>query len=325
MSNFLRSIFPSQQKLPTLNITMLGPSGVGKTSLLAAMYDQFENVSKDLQLIPDQDSKSILDMRLNELKSFVGDSIKVRGGISQTGEPRSFQLEFGEIGTSPSLKLNFQDYPGEYIEQTDKIEEVKKFIRDSAAVLIPIDTPALMERDGKYHDKFNQPSELNNLFKDLYKNLDSRRLVILAPVKCEKYMQNTPELFRKVKAGYQPLLNKFASDKLLPKVAVIITPVQTVGSVIFSRIEEENNELTFYYRKPNPTDPYKPKNSEQPLKYLLRFLLKSHFDNQRKSVFSKIMLDFFGSNASLLNAVRKFSDPSSDMVEIVQSTDLFKL
>ncbi|MEA5500445.1 MAG: hypothetical protein WAN66_27005 [Limnoraphis robusta] len=325
MSNFLRSIFPSQQKLPTLNITMLGPSGVGKTSLLAAMYDQFENVSKDLQLIPDQDSKSILDMRLNELKSFVGDSIKVRGGISQTGEPRSFQFEFGEIGTSPSLKLNFQDYPGEYIEQTDKIEEVKKFIRDSAAVLIPIDTPALMERDGKYHDKFNQPSELNNLFKDLYKNLDSRRLVILAPVKCEKYMQNTPELFRKVKAGYQPLLNKFASDKLLPKVAVIITPVQTVGSVIFSRIEEENNELTFYYRKPNPTDPYKPKNSEQPLKYLLRFLLKSHFDNQRKSVFSKIMLDFFGSNASLLNAVRKFSDPSSDMVEIVQSTDLFKL
>ncbi len=113
----------------------------------------------------------------------MGDSIKVRGGISQTGEPRSFLFEFGEIGTSPSLKLNFQDYPGEYIEQTDKIEEVKKFIRDSAAVLIPIDTPALMERDGKYHDKFNQPSELNNLFKDVYKNLDSRRLVIFVPVK----------------------------------------------------------------------------------------------------------------------------------------------
>ena len=41
-----------------LQITMLGPTGVGKTTLLTAMYEQFErNIgSTDLQLTPDDDS-----------------------------------------------------------------------------------------------------------------------------------------------------------------------------------------------------------------------------------------------------------------------------
>lgn len=41
-----------------LKITMLGPSGIGKTSLLTAMWDQFTDTIglKTLQLIPDTDS-----------------------------------------------------------------------------------------------------------------------------------------------------------------------------------------------------------------------------------------------------------------------------
>ena len=102
-------------------------------------------------------------------------------------------------------------------------------IRESVAVLIPIDTPPLMERGGKYHEEFNQPTQLNDLFKTIYKDLDSPRLVILAPVKCEKYMKNPPELFRKVREGYQKMLNQFASEKLLPKVAVVIAPCEAVN------------------------------------------------------------------------------------------------
>lgn len=325
MTAFLRRLLKQEQELPILNVTMLGPSGVGKTSLLAAMYDQFENVSQDLQLVPDGDSKPILDGRLKELKSLVGDSIKVRGGLQTTGEPRSFRFELGEIGTTASLKINFQDYPGEYLEQSGRLEEVKGFIRDSAVVLIPVDTPALMEKNGRYHEQFNQPSELNNLFKKVYKDLDSPRLVILVPVKCEKYMHNTPELLRKVEQGYQKILNQFAGDKLLPKVAVAIAPVQTVGSVVFSRVEEdENNEPIFYYRKPQPKDTYQPKNTEVPLRCLLQFLIKLHLDNRAKNPLYRA-LDSFNSNASLRNAVSGFAVRRNDEVEIVQGADLLNL
>ena len=327
MVGFSRRLFKREKKLPALNVTMLGRSGVGKTSLLAAMYDQLENVSQDLQLVPDEDIKSILEGRLKELKSLVGDSIKVRGGLTATTDSRSFRFEFGETGTKASLEINFQDYPGEpeYLVQADYLEKVKGFIRDSAAVLIPIDTPALMEREGRYHEDFNQPSKLNDLFKKVYKDLDSPRLVILVPVKCEKYMQNTPELFAKVKQGYQKLLTQFASYKLLTKVAVAIVPVQTVGSVVFSRVEEdEDRQPIFYYRKPQPKDPYQPQNAEVPLRYLLRFLVKSHLDKRAKNRLYRV-LDSFNRNASLRNAVSRFAAPRRGEVEIVQGADLLKL
>ncbi|MGB5714320.1 MAG: hypothetical protein WBM44_25840, partial [Waterburya sp.] len=56
-----------------LKITMLGASGVGKTTLLTAMYEQFEsNIGNtNLQLTPDDESAAILQDRLIELKSLV--------------------------------------------------------------------------------------------------------------------------------------------------------------------------------------------------------------------------------------------------------------
>ncbi|MFM6402355.1 MAG: hypothetical protein ACKPFF_37225, partial [Planktothrix sp.] len=56
-----------------IKITMLGARAVGKTSLLTAMYDQFENTigQTNLQLIPDLKSNAILQEKLGALKSLV--------------------------------------------------------------------------------------------------------------------------------------------------------------------------------------------------------------------------------------------------------------
>ncbi|MGL4500780.1 MAG: hypothetical protein ACRCU2_17055 [Planktothrix sp.] len=327
MTSVWKTILNIPQELPVLNVTMLGPTGVGKTSLLAAMYDQFDNVSQDLQLVAEEQSKLELDIRLKELKSLVEcSSIKVQDGVSGTeGKPRSFKFEFGQTGTAPALQINFQDYKGRSLIENEHKNQVKELIRESVAVLIPIDTPLLMESGGKYHEEFNEPTQLNDLFKTIYKDLDSPRLVILAPVKCEKYMKNPSELFAKVREGYQKMLNQFASEKLSPKVAVVITPVQTVGSVVFSRVKENpDNQPIFYFRKRQPGDPYQPKNTEVPLRYLLRFLLKLHLDKKRASVWSRI-LDSFGKNSGLRNAVSRFAEPRPDEAQIVQGIHLLKL
>lgn len=280
----------------TLKITMLGASGVGKTSLLAAIYDQFDKIigTTNLQLTPDNQSRAILDERLQKLKSLVSEiSIRVREGIGGDAVPRKFVFDLSQTGKrASSLRLEFQDFPGGYIASNR--ESVKTYLKESAVVLIAIDTPGLIEQEGRWHEDVNKPETLRELFKEVYQNLNSPRLVIFAPVKCEKYVKNdrdASELLRCIKERYAALLDFFRADALLDKTAVVVTPVQTVGSLEFSRVEVRNGEFYFHYRKLDPDDPYQPRDTEQPLRYLLRFLLRIHITNQKIPIVDTFFLN----------------------------------
>jgi hypothetical protein len=324
--------------IPTLKVTMLGSSGVGKTSLLAAIYDQFDQVigGINLQIKPtDGESKIRIEKRLQELKNLVGDSIRVRGGVQgDTGDlnTRSFLFDLGKIAVSPSLRLQFQDYPGNFIgldAHSDQIKAVENFIKESAAVLIAIDTPALMEQKGKWHEDLNQPTRIRGLFKQAYQNLDSPRLVILAPVKCESYTQNdrdASKLLECVKEKYSTLLEYFNSDALSTKVAVVVTPVQTVGSVFFSSIENHDGEPYFRFIKRDFNSLYQPRDSEQPLRYLLRFLLRLYIEKRRIPIISSI-LDLFGKDAAFKQAVLEFTGncKSTSGFAVIQGANLLRL
>ncbi len=301
-----------------LKVTMLGSTGVGKTSLLTAMYEQFaSNIGKtDLQLTPDDESSAILQERLIELKSLL-DDFEARGGVQATaGEPtdlRSFIFGLGRRGKPPSLQLNFRDYPGGYHLAKASLEKkqfVKDLLTDCVAVLIAIDAPALMEVRGKWNELINRPQQITDLFRTAYQDLDSPRLVIFAPVRCEKYMQTekaSGELVQRIKAEYQGLFDLFSSEALLQNVVTIITPVQTVGSVVFSRIEISNGVPHFKFRKVGHDARYSPKDSEQPLRYLLRFLLKLHLTNNRNWGFFNFLRDLFSMDTPLVNAIRELS------------------
>jgi GTPase SAR1 family protein len=311
-----------------LKITMLGSTGVGKTSLLTAMYDQFaNNIGKtDLLLTPDEESSAILQERLIELKSLLDDFESVGGmvGIKSTAgvDPtnlKSFIFGLGRKGKSPSLQLAFRDYPGEYHLDKKEIppdqkqmrrQFVKNLLTECVAVLVAIDAPALMEKNGKYHDLINRPQQIRNLFETGYQDLDSPRLVIFAPVRCEKYMQNeklSSELIDRIKEEYKGIFDLFGSESLSPYISAIITPVQTVGSVVFSRIEMREDSPHFMFRKVSHDARYSPKDSEQPLRYLLRFLLKLHLSNNRNWGFFNFLRDIFGMDDALVKAIKELS------------------
>jgi hypothetical protein len=79
-----------------LKITMLGHRGVGKTSILTAMYEQFESTIGEtgLQLTPDAESSALLSKRLGELKALLND-FEAAGGLEGTEEPQSFKFGLG--------------------------------------------------------------------------------------------------------------------------------------------------------------------------------------------------------------------------------------
>lgn len=300
-----------------LQIVMLGPTGVGKTTLLTAMYEQFEkNIGvTNLQLSPDEDSANLLQDRLIELKSLV-DIFEAKGNTrgvkptvpTSTNDLKAFKFDLGKKSSKPTLRLVFRDYPGEYI----KVEQdfVKKLLRESHAVLIAIDSPALMEEHGKYNQRVNRPQHIKDFFNHAYQNLEGPRLVILAPIKCEKYLQkeeSREKLLNTVQDSYSNLINHFKSEDLRNKIAVVITPVQTVGSVIVSRIEpDESGTPHFYFRKLRHDSKYSPKDSEQPLRYLLRFILKLHLDDRNWGIFS-FLRDWIGKDEHLKTAIEDFA------------------
>ncbi|MEC4804292.1 MAG: hypothetical protein SAJ12_09665 [Jaaginema sp. PMC 1079.18] len=325
-----------------LQITMLGPTGVGKTTLLTAIYEQFEsNIGlTDLQLTPDDESAAILQDRLIELKSLL-DVFEAKGrhgiqGTEAIAGPeslRSFTFGLGKKGTTPSLQLRFCDYPGGYHETKATAAEKKflaELVRDSAVVLIAIDTPALMERKGKYHEKINRPSQIKDLFKKAYQDLESPRMVIFAPIKCERYIKDknsAKDLAIQVRTGYDLLIQQFKSEPLTNKVVSIITPIQTIGSVQFTRIQvDDQNNPRFYFNKTRYDAEYCPKDSEQPLRYLLRFLLKLHLDNKNWGYFN-FLRNWLGLDDHLKKAVREFASgcKATDGFDVITGQNLLNL
>lgn len=301
-----------------VKITLLGPSAVGKTSLLTSMYEQFQELTTqgNLLLIPDEESQAILDRRLEELRSLT-ETFKVQpgSGIQGTATVRSFIFDLARSDKQPFMRLHFYDYPGGFISQNSSPKQrqfIQNLLVNATAVAIAIDTPALMMSKGKFNEFVNKPKQIAEMFKEAYKTLDSPRLVIFAPVKCEMEMRNGDRsanlLLKAIEKEYADLLDFFQSPTLADKITVVVTPVQTVGSAICTMVEvpKQTYMPTFSFRKVRRDAEYAPQDNDQPLRYLLRFLLKLHH-LQRTPNFLRPIVSWMGLDAGLKQSVTQFA------------------
>ncbi len=283
-------------------ITLLGPTGVGKTSLLTSMYYLFEHanlgIEHALQLTPELESSAIINRQLEALKC-LQEKFEATGGVASTADEKEFIFELGRTAKTPELKLIFKDYPGGWLVEPGKLEQVKEYLKTSEVIIVAIDAAALMEAEGgiSYNEDINKPTRLNDFFKKAFQELEEPKLVLFVPVKCETYLQEgsknrAEDLLKRIKEEYKLSLRYF--DTLSDKIAVAVTPVQTVGNVFFSHIEVDASAPSFMFSKKKRHDPYAPKDVDQPLRHLLRFLLERHLDNRSwfTHIFEKIGFDF---------------------------------
>ncbi|MBG0749231.1 MAG: hypothetical protein I4E98_22055 [Planktothrix agardhii KL2] len=282
--------------MPTneLNIIMVAPRMIGKTSLLAAMHEEFDKSfeqanlqtwtedTRTLQAITD--CKQVLKTIDPKFKK----TLERTQPMIDPWNDEGLVFHLGSRGRK-FMAIRFTDPSGGYFAlNATQIQKdyVKEQLLKCDAVIIPIDATALMEKKtgrvsysevGTWHEEKNDPERITTLLKAAYAGLSVPRLVILAPVKCETYMrtsQDAENLLQHVQIGYQKLLNFLKSDGLFGKVAVVVTPVQTVGNAVFSYHKTDDQGFTkFYYNKTEIKAPYAPKDGDQPLRYVLRFLL----------------------------------------------------
>jgi hypothetical protein len=324
----------NHQSDQTLRVSMLGPSGVGKTSLLATMYERLEHVvaGADLQLSPAPEDAKILEKQVSDLERlFHTDEqlIDTGRGIAGTAGWRDFAFGLGRRGKRSSLSLQFVDYPGGWIEESsgENLAWVLDLLRDSDAILVPIDAPALMEHDGLWHRERNRPGFIYNLIKDAYTDLRSPRLVILSPIRCERYVRDAAsaqQLAERTLEGYRLLLEHLAFGDLGALVAVVIAPVETLGEIELSALPP--NEYHPQFAKTHPGASFNPRDSEQPLRYVLRFAMRLHHDQRQSGYFSAIRR-MFRSDRHLIEAAERFAGGCRDDIPfaVVQGHDWLDL
>ena len=280
-----------------LNVCMLGARGVGKTTVLTAIFDE-TNGSKGLSstskivFSPKDETRQILSKRKKELLG-VFDEKKVfsNAGIKATSGASPYYFEFGMLGKTPCVDLNITDFPGEFL-YTDK-EFVNKSLAESSAIMIAIDTPYLMEDNGKYNDAKNQISLIYEYLKENLKEVTESKLIMFVPLKCEKYfyngeMQLVNDQIRKHYAG---IIDLYKSND---KVGMVITPILTLGDVEFSHFSSGVEFPIANYKFRGDSPKFAPRFCTQPIYYLLSFVVNRYNENKNSVGFlGKILQAFF--------------------------------
>ncbi|HIC10523.1 MAG TPA: hypothetical protein EYO61_04100 [Campylobacterales bacterium] len=302
------------EKEITINILMVGASGVGKTSTLTAMYDRFNKVidkNIELQLIPDDETSTKLNKKLAELKKQVATQfIRTRPTLSGTKSFEEFRFIIAKDEDShQKINLVFKDFPGGYL-QTER-KKIKEWIKEADVIVIPIDTPALIEEGSIYNEDINGPEQLYDIFKSIKGSFELKnRLILFVPLKSEKYLDGnlyyTNPIRDLVEQEYSNLIELFQSENLRDRIALVMTAVQTIGDIKFSMIErDEHGRPMFIYKKKKFGAKYSPKDTEQPLKYILTFAISEAFN--RKGNINRKLNRIFKLDREFIKALREFS------------------
>lgn len=283
--------------VPTIKATMLGPRAVGKTSVMASIFsDSREEIAgTKLYFRPQKDTSAVLTSKKLQLmnviikKESMADKPNT-GAIEASNTVTPFDFEMGILGREKSVNISITDFPGEYLNSQPKM--VSDFISGSHIVMIAIDTPYLMEEDGKYNEEKNDVSKVISF---IVKHSESvkDKMILLVPLKCERYFHDNRigEVASRMKIVYDELLS--FCDK--NNIACAITPIQTLGGVEFDKFVDNNNALsnltklsTYRFYGDNPK--YTPMFCVQPLYYLLTYVANCYEWNnaQNTGFFSKL-------------------------------------
>ncbi|MBD2199522.1 MULTISPECIES: hypothetical protein [Calothrix] len=180
--------------MTTFRVLMLGYQRVGKTSLLASMY---RATQKELAGNYQFQIKHGNDLT-SQLLSKAEDNLKCAteyifgDAIAPTNVLRTFLFQMYS-NEQMLFQVEFLDYQGGRLmdSSTSDAATVREWLNTCVAVIIPIDSPSLMESEGEWAkliDEWNNPEGIENIFRSEM-NRNTPRLVILSPVKCEKYIQ----------------------------------------------------------------------------------------------------------------------------------------
>lgn len=296
---------------PDIQIMMLGGRRVGKTSMLASMYNSFDNVTAGTNLQISKRGGKAIDESLDHMTSLfkiphmVNEKVPGVSDFMQTQgfDKIDFMLSIAGKRTVRPKVVRFVDCSGEWLNNREKEDEIGEQIEKSEVIMIAIDSVLLMEEGGRYCHQNAIRSVTECIIRNMNPDdmLNSKKMVLFVPMKCEKYYhQNEDEnsffyhkriqnLIDRIQEEYKQLLNFLTKPNNKKYFTVGILPVITLGGVEFDEFTADNkdniltDEIEYTYCEP---DRFEPKFCDRPLIYSLLFTQKKIADDYYKKAYN---------------------------------------
>ena len=264
-----------------LIFTMLGPSGSGKTSMLACMNRELESMIPGT-FYPDRRTFGILEDAYQGLKESANPSTLNISAVKNTEDMTSF--DFKIKGNKNIMPVRFFDFPGIWIDRKASDQEynkVLKLMKQSLVFIVAIDTPYLMEQDGKYAEQACV-RDVERMIKEAVGESDKQeRLILLVPIKCEKYIESDA-LKHVVINAFQDTI-KMGRETYKGKLAIAIVPIKMMGNVKFSHFKTAGGRVAEQVFMKVSGKSFSPEYTDQPLRFAMSFLFEQFRKQQKRS------------------------------------------
>lgn len=294
----------------TVNVMMFGGRRCGKTSVIAAMKNCFQNVfgeSTNLAIsISDPETMNTIDEKNAEIaRYFANKSRSIVLDAGKSDDMIEYKMDISIKGKEGNIIFSICDYPGEWFIKKPGREAEWKAHQDKLGnvmkkcniVMIAIDTVYLMEKAmthkgdsiGQFNEGRNYCSKIANMIKDSFKVNEgqSPKVIMFVPLKCEKYYNRGQMALvnQRIHTAYKEIFDYIGGNNK-NNYEVLIMPILTLGknTVEFSRFEyNEDGELIIdeethipsvsRYIFKDMSASHRPEFCEQPLLYTLAYLL----------------------------------------------------
>jgi energy-coupling factor transporter ATP-binding protein EcfA2 len=276
---------------------VIGPEGVGKSTLLATMYQEFINTPNDslLGVVATKETKRALEESYQKLSEIVTQPVFTpvsRRLLPSTANMIPYQFEVTFKGKK-ELAVKCYDCAGELVlaevEEDQGFKVFKTKLAQAVVIVNVIDGAALMEGNQASSDKINQSRRIYELLHPVLTN-DKNHLILFVITKCEAWLKGNKSARQKLQEVFEKRYRRLLTlIKDCPNVVGVLMPVKTLGCVEFSHIEGrgETGKLIFV-KKANLA--FAPTNTAQPLRYALAFALSQH--DRRRSLWLKLLQRF---------------------------------
>jgi hypothetical protein len=238
----------------TIRVTMMGPSRIGKTTLLTAVLENARGLlaGSPVTIEPaDLETEERLRRNESELSADLHAGEFRAGSLRGTQDVSVYKMLISPGVAGEGLAMEFMDFPGGLLipsvreQRREDWAEVEGFTKVSTVLLVPVDAVVLMEAR-RTDEKRAVPRILGTTdvrkvaerwAKERNLHRDQPATAIISPVKCESYftdhgrrgLDRSAELLGRVKDVYGGVIETVHQEASHSR--ILYAPVDSLGCV----------------------------------------------------------------------------------------------